>query len=101
MSAQRVKKIRRKITREFHFALWAFQLWFFSTWLVRKLWYRAPYQRCSGWEGPCTSRHGKERRQNTYYQQEASNWNTLCPKCQEAADAYWKERWDEYYAGCM
>lgn len=81
--------------------LWKFQLLFYGTWLVRKIWYRHPLQRCRGWEGPCFSRMGVRRRQRTSYHDDTSNWNTLCPECQAAADAYWKERWDEYYAGCM
>jgi hypothetical protein len=37
------------------------------------------------------------RRQRTLYEDEESNWATLCPACQKEADAYWDERWAEYY----
>lgn len=45
---------------------------------------------------------GAERyHQRTQYHDEESNWVTLCGPCREENDAYWDERWAEYYAGCL
>lgn len=45
---------------------------------------------------------GAERyRQRTQYPDEESNWAALCGPCREENDAYWDERWAEYYAGCL
>ena len=38
-------------------------------------------------------------RQNTDYHDEDLNWARLCDEHQEEADAYWDERWKEYWAG--
>jgi len=38
------------------------------------------------------------RRQNTQYSDDASNWATYCTPCQEEADMYWRDMWQEYYA---
>ena len=40
-------------------------------------------------------------RQNTAYDDEKANWETLCPECQEEGDAYWKEMWRDYYASVL
>ena len=55
--------------------------------------------KCQGCEkeGPDVQR----RRQNTAYENDESNYATLCDDCQKYADEYWHERWAEYYAGCM
>ena len=58
-----------------------------------------------GWR--TCQRCGKLRRdvvryhQRTQYPEEGMNWVTLCPECRAENDAYWDERWDEYYRGCM
>lgn len=42
--------------------------------------------------------HGAERyRQNTQYENDESNFTTLCPGCREENDEYWAERWSEIY----
>lgn len=38
------------------------------------------------------------RRQNTAYNDEESNYATLCWDCQQRADDYWNERWAEYHS---
>lgn len=43
----------------------------------------------------------KRKRQNTAYVDDEANFNSLCPPCQEEADAYWAEMWAEYYRGCL
>lgn len=53
---------------------------------------------CQGWEGPCTSKNARRRRQNTQYVNDEANWVTLCDECMKDNDAYWDERWAEYYA---
>lgn len=47
----------------------------------------------------CGGTAAYKRRQNTAYLDEESNYCVLCEGCQVEADAYWQERWDEYYAG--
>lgn len=39
--------------------------------------------------------------QYTSYADEESNWVTLCPPCREENDKYWRDMWDEYYAGLL
>ena len=41
------------------------------------------------------------RHQITAYDDEESNWNELCLWHQAEADAYWQERWSDYYAGLL
>ncbi|UDY80341.1 hypothetical protein AXY1_30 [Achromobacter phage AXY1] len=43
----------------------------------------------------------ERRRQLTQYVDEESNWNTHCQDCQAESDAYWEERWREYYSGLL
>lgn len=43
----------------------------------------------------------KRQRQMTAYNHEPSNWCTHCTDCQKEADAYWQERWDDYYSGVL
>ena len=38
---------------------------------------------------------------NTAYVEEESNYETCCLECHEDHEEYWRERWSEYYAGCM
>lgn len=49
----------------------------------------------------CHINRGHRRRQHTSYVDDKLNWARLCNECQADADEYWKERWDEYYAGLM
>ena len=46
----------------------------------------------------CGANGATKYRQNTQYYDDARNWATLCLPCREDNDAYWRERWDEYYA---
>jgi len=55
--------------------------------------------KCEG--NPLCTLPGSLRRQMTQYHHEPSNWATLCVEHQAEADEYWKERWADYYAGCM
>ena len=41
----------------------------------------------------------ERRRQNTMYEDDESNYVTCCAECFEEIEAYWQERWDEYYSG--
>ena len=43
----------------------------------------------------------KRRRQNTAYEKEEMNWVVLCDECHEENEAYWQERWDDYYGGLL
>jgi hypothetical protein len=45
----------------------------------------------------CKKEGAKKRRQNTAYLKDELNWAVLCDKCQEEANEYWQERWNEYY----
>lgn len=45
----------------------------------------------------CGNDGGTRQRQLTAYADDERNWATLCPECQEEANEYWKERWDDYY----
>ena len=56
---------------------------------------------CQGAEGPCDSLNATRYRQRTAYVNEELNWVTLCPSCREVNNAYWNERWSEYYTDCM
>jgi hypothetical protein len=40
----------------------------------------------------------RERRLNTAYYNEDQNWLTSCKDCFDEVVAYYKERWDDYYA---
>lgn len=53
-------------------------------------------EKCQGSSGPC-SNTGKRRIQNTAYQNDESNYRTLCPECQKAEDKHWDEMWTNYY----
>lgn len=37
----------------------------------------------------------------TQYHDEDSNWADLCVMHEREADTYWKEQYDEYYAGLL
>lgn len=43
----------------------------------------------------------ERRHMNTAYVKEESNYETCCLECHEDHEEYWRERWSEYYAGCM
>lgn len=43
----------------------------------------------------------ERRRMNTSYVNEDSNYETCCLECHDGHEEYWRERWEEYYAGCM
>lgn len=45
----------------------------------------------------CEKKRAIRRRQNTAYVDDERNFATLCPECQDEADKYWKEEWDNYY----
>ena len=46
-------------------------------------------------------RRGIKRRQSTAYGNDKLNWVVLCDECFGEQEAYWKERWDDYYRNCM
>lgn len=46
----------------------------------------------------CRKRGAERYRQRTSYTREEANWKTLCPECRAENDAYWDERWAEYYS---
>ena len=48
--------------------------------------------KCERCGDPATRNH-----QNTIYTDDTLNWATLCPMCQADMDAYWNERWNEYW----
>lgn len=41
------------------------------------------------------------RHQNTAYNEVLSNYHVLCDLCDEENEAYWKERWEDYYSGLL
>ena len=43
----------------------------------------------------------KRRRRNTQYEKDDDNFVTTCLRCFHEEEAYWAERWAEYYSGCM
>lgn len=45
----------------------------------------------------CGANDAERYRQNTLFTDEEKNWVKLCPDCRKENDAYWKERWDDYY----
>jgi len=49
-----------------------------------------------GWGYRC-----KKYRMNTAYLKEEDNYSYGCDICKQECDAYYKERWDEYYSGIM
>ena len=53
---------------------------------------------CQGAEGQCDSKNATRRRQNTQYADDSLNWVILCDECQKVNEAYWAERWAEYYS---
>jgi len=58
------------------------------------------FEKCQGAEGPCDSEYAYRRSQMTAYA-DGNNTAVLCDDCQNAANAYWEERWGEYYSACM
>lgn len=49
----------------------------------------------------CGKEGAERRRQRTAYVDDALNWATLCPECQDEAEEYWREQWNDYYNNCM
>ncbi len=45
----------------------------------------------------CGAMTASRNRQRTAYENDESNFATLCPTCQREADEYWSEMWNEYY----
>lgn len=43
----------------------------------------------------------ERRPQNTLYVDESMNWFIGCLACHEDNEAYWAERWAEYYSGVL
>lgn len=43
----------------------------------------------------------KRRRQNTAYEDEESNYITVCRKCYDEVQALWAEKWEEYWSSCL
>jgi hypothetical protein len=37
----------------------------------------------------------------TAYVDDKINWAVLCDECQDEANEYWQEQWDEYYRNCL
>ena len=52
-------------------------------------------------EAPGCRMPGDRRRQNTAYHEDELNFNTLCFVHQAETDAYWDERWRDYYSGVL
>lgn len=55
--------------------------------------------------GPCDyggcGKDGICSHQNTQYNDERSNYNTLCEEHQVEVDEHWAEMWADYYSGCL
>jgi len=39
--------------------------------------------------------------QNTAYVNDENNIVTLCPRCKELNDEYWRDMWADYHSGCL
>jgi hypothetical protein len=48
----------------------------------------------------CTQ-EGVVRVQNTQYENPLSNYAVYCEDCQAATDAYWDDRWSEYWSNVL
>lgn len=55
---------------------------------------REPVIRCE----VCGAPGAERRHQMTAYVNKESNYKTLCGDCQDEADEYWKDMWNEYYS---
>lgn len=44
----------------------------------------------------CDSMNATRNAQMTNYNDEESNYATLCEICQEASDSYWSQMWKDY-----
>ena len=53
-------------------------------------------QQCRKW-----FKYPKRRRQNTAYVDDEKNYVICCDKGFEEIEAYWAERWAEYYSSCF
>jgi len=47
----------------------------------------------------CGAMNASKNRQRTAYV-DSDNTRVLCPRCQEEADRYWNEMWEEHYYNC-
>lgn len=66
--------------------------------IVFKITKKKKKMKCEGWEGEkCNSNKAERYRMNTVYVEDEKNYRILCPDCQKACDAYWKEMWDELH----
>lgn len=43
----------------------------------------------------------QKRRMNTAYNDDKMNWETSCVACYEDHQDVWRERWAEYWSGCL
>lgn len=64
---------------------------------IWQFWRKTFWTRCEC----CGCRGASKRRQCTAYHDDSMNWKTLCPVCQDEADEYWQERWDEYHSSVL
>lgn len=91
--------------RRLHLALWRLRMLWYSLceWGIittHRILAKLGFTMCQGFQGPCC-RLGTRQPRNTAYADEASNWVTMCPRCAEAEAEHWRERWEEYYSGCL
>ena len=49
----------------------------------------------------CHKWGARKRRQNTAYVDDEKNYAVLCDNCQQEANEYWNDQWNEYYSECM
>ena len=53
--------------------------------------------KCEGFGGKCEANDAVRYRMMTQYENEESNFMTLCPACQKESDDHWEEKRKEYY----
>lgn len=49
----------------------------------------------------CGAKDATRTRQNTAYVDDDRNFAILCPPCQDEANKYWRDQWDEFYSMVM
>jgi len=59
------------------------------------------FLKCDGYDVRCESMNATRRRQNTAYEEDESNWNTLCEDCQVEVDEHWADMWNEYWSSVL
>lgn len=69
--------------------------------LVSKNIAHVPKLQCKGWSGPCDSQEAWREHMNTRYENEESNYATLCAECWKECDEHWQQMWQEYHSNCM